>query len=295
MIKDTTLSTELTFAILPIFMPINPRTGKVVKATRKAEDTTEDEMEKNKKLEREIDPWKKHTIKEKLNVSVLENEIIGSFNNSGYYIFLNLPRPDLPQRKGYTLSIESDSFLSSRNFIDTDQFTSNKSNKSIAAFLFEKKLLKNTDKGSRFINSIIIYPSKKTILKLIINKVKSESSENGFEKPIRNAKVHLKKSHLRNSSRSQVDLTPNSVSSNDYDFSSFDELEQIETLEGTYDESYNSTLGVRNFIKFPDQNEAKFLLTIQLEGESEDTADKHPLEIKIEKAMTTSINVLILD
>ena len=43
MIKDTTLSTELTFAILPIFMPINPRTGKVVKATRKAEDTTEDE------------------------------------------------------------------------------------------------------------------------------------------------------------------------------------------------------------------------------------------------------------
>ena len=207
-------------------------------------------MEKNKKLEREIDPWKKYIVKEKLNVSVLENEIIGSFNNSGYYIFLNLPRPDLPQRKGYMLSIESDSFLSSRTFIDTDQFTSNKSNKSIAAFLFEKKLLKNTDKGSRFINSIIIYPSKKTILKLIINKVKSESSENGFEKPIRNAQVHLKKSHLRNS-RSQVDLTPNSVSSNDYDFSSFDELEQIETLEGTYDESYNSTLGSTELYQVP--------------------------------------------
>ena len=147
MIKDTTLSTELTFAILPVVMPINPRTGKIVKATRKAEDTTEDEMEKNKKLEREIDPWKKYIVKEKLNVSVLENEIIGSFNNSGYYIFLNLPRPDLPQRKGYMLSIESDSFLSSRTFIDTDQFTSNKSNKSIAEVLFEKKLLKNTDKG----------------------------------------------------------------------------------------------------------------------------------------------------
>ena len=99
-------------------------------------------MEKNKKLEREIDPWKKYIVKEKLNVSVLENEIIGSFNNSGYYIFLNLPRPDLPQRKGYTLSIESDSFLSSRNFIDTDQFTSNKSNKSIGHFFLKKNCSK---------------------------------------------------------------------------------------------------------------------------------------------------------
>ena len=42
MIKDTSLSTELTFAILPVVIPINPRSGKIVKATKKVEDNTED-------------------------------------------------------------------------------------------------------------------------------------------------------------------------------------------------------------------------------------------------------------
>ena len=153
-----------------------------------------------------------------------------------------------------------------------EQFNSATRNKSIVAYIFEKKLLKNTDKGSLFINSIITYPSKRTILKVVINKVKSnESSENGFEKPIRNAEVRLRKS-----SGSQGELTPNSVSSNNYVFSSFDDLEQIETLEGTYDESNNSILGILNFIKFSDQNEAKFLISVQLERESEDSTLINP-------------------
>ena len=39
MIKDTSLSTELTFAILPVVIPINPRSGKIVKAIKKVEDS----------------------------------------------------------------------------------------------------------------------------------------------------------------------------------------------------------------------------------------------------------------
>ena len=50
MIKDTSLSTELTFAILPVVMPINPRTGKIVKATKKVEDTTEDANREKQKI-----------------------------------------------------------------------------------------------------------------------------------------------------------------------------------------------------------------------------------------------------
>ena len=40
MIKDTSLSTELTFAILPVVIPINPRSGKIVKATKEGEDNS---------------------------------------------------------------------------------------------------------------------------------------------------------------------------------------------------------------------------------------------------------------
>jgi hypothetical protein len=293
MIKDTSLRTELTFAILPIVIPINPRSGKIVKPTKKQEDATEDpEIVKNRELEREIDPWKKYIVKENLGVSVLENEIRGAFNNSGYYIFLDLPQMDPPQPVGHTLSIESDSYLSSRHFVDMEQFNSESPNKSIVAYLFEKRLLKNTDKGNRVIKSIITYPSKKTVLKVVINKAKnSEYAEDQFEKPILNANLHLRKS-----GESGGELTPNSMSANVYVFSLFDEIAQIETIEGTYDESNNSILGVRNFIKFMNQTEAKFELVVQLEGiADENVANKFPLEVKIEKAMTTSINVLILE
>lgn len=298
MIKDTSLISELTFAILPVVIPINPRTGKIVKTTKKVEDTTEDpQIGKTKELEREIDPWKKNIVSEKLEVLAIENEIKGTFNNSGYYIFLNLPLPDVPQPTGHTLFIKSDSYLGSKNFIDMEQFNSDSANKSIVAksiiaYLFEKKLLKNTDIGSRFIKSIITYPSKKTILEIVLSKAKtSEIPENHFEKPILDAKVRLKKF-----SEDEDEFTPNSVSSNAYTFSSFDEMAQIETVEGTYDESPNSILGERKFIKFPNQKEAKFELVVNQDGSSEDaTANKFPLEVKIEKAMITSINVLILD
>jgi hypothetical protein len=298
MIKDTSLSTELTFAILPVVMPINPRSGKIVKATKKVEDSTEDpEIVKNKELEGEIDPRKKYIVKEKLGVFILENEIKSAFNSSGYYIFLNLPRPELPQPIGHTLFIESDSYLSLKNFIDMDQFNSDSANKSIVAksivaYLFKKELLKNTNISSRFIKSIIIYPSKKTILEIVLNKAKtSEIPENHLEKPILDAEVRLRKFSDR-----EDKLTPNSVSSNRYTFSSFDEIAQIEIVEGTYDESPNSILGERKFIKFPNQKEAKFELVVKQDGSSEDsTANKFPLEVKIEKAMITSINVLILE
>ena len=42
-----------------------------------------------------------------------------------------------------------------------------------------------------------------------------------------------------------------------YIFSSFDEMPQIETVEGTYDEAVNSILGERKFIKFPNQDGGK--------------------------------------
>ena len=307
MIKDTSLSTELTFAILPIVIPINPRSGKIVKATKKkVEGTPEDpEIDKNKELEREIDPWEKYVVKEKLEVFILENEIRGTLNSSGYYIFIHsvksddtdedLPVINTPQPIGHTLCIESDSYLSSKHFIDTDQFNSeskNRSkNRSIVAYLFEKRLLKNTDKGNRFIKNIITYPSKKTVLKVVINKAKYNWYANLIEKPVFNAKLLLRKF-----GDSGENFIPNSMSANVYVFSLFDENGQIETLEGTYDESINSILGVRNFIKFPDQKEAKFELIVQLEGLGDDgVANKFPLEVKIEKSTTTSLNVLILE
>jgi hypothetical protein len=177
-----------------------------------------------------------------------------------------------------------------------DQFNSESSNRSsnrsIVAYLFEKRLLKNTDKGNRFVKSIIIYPSKKTVLKVVINKAKYNwYSKNQIEKPVFNAKLLLRKF-----GDSGDELIPNSMSANVYVFSLFDEMGEIETLEGTYDESNNSILGVRNFIKFPDQKEAKFELIVQLEGLGDDSvANKFPLEVKIEKSMTTSLNVLILE
>ena len=99
MIKDTSLLTQLTFAVLPVVIPINPRTGRAVKAIKRVEDTTDDtEIARNTELEREIDPWKKYIVKEKLEVFVSENGIKGTFNSSGYYIFLDLPQWDLPTR-----------------------------------------------------------------------------------------------------------------------------------------------------------------------------------------------------
>ena len=292
MIKDTSLFTKLTFAILPIVIPINPRSGKIVKATKKVEGAAEgSESAKNKELEREIDPSKKYVVTEKLDVFVVENNVEGVFNSSGYYLFLNLP-----QSSGYTLLIRSDSYLSSKNFIDMEQFNDTSPDKSIIAYLFEKKLLKNTDigvnKGSQFIKSIITYPSKKTILKAVINKVNANGfPDNQPEKPILDAKVRLKKF-----GKSKDIISPDSISSNVYIFSSFDEMPQIEIAEGTYDETINYFLGIRKFIKFPNQKEAKFKLIVQTQHSGEDsTTDNLALELKIEKAMTTSINVLIIE
>jgi hypothetical protein len=292
MIKDTSLFAKLTFAILPVVIPINPHNGKIVQVAKKREGTTEDpESAKNKQLGREIDPSKKYVVKEKLELSVVENDIKAAFNSSGYYLFLNLP-----QSKGYTLLIRSDSYLSSKNVIDMEQFNDASADKSIVAYIFEKKLLKNTyedaDKGRPFIKSIITYPSKKTVLKAVINKVNTKGfTDNYSEKPVLDAKVFLEKVD-----GSEDEITPNSITSNVYDFSAFDEMPQIETVDGTYDEAANSFLGKKKFIKFPNQNEAKFELIVQPEQSSENsTTDRLPLELKIEKSMTTSINVLIIE
>ena len=221
MIKDTSLFTKLTFAILPVVIPINPRSGKIVTATKKEEGDTEDpESAKNiRELEREIDPSKKYVVEEKLEVFILENDKKGSRNNSGYYLFL-----DLPNSRGHTLFIKSDSYLTSKNFIDMEQFNDASADKSIIAYFFEKRLLKNTykdaDKSRPFIKSIITYPSKKTILKVVINKANTKAfSDNQSEKPVLDANVYLEKL-----SESEGEITSNSVSSNAYVFSSFDKI-----------------------------------------------------------------------
>lgn len=312
MIKDTSLSTELTFAILPVVIPINPRSGRIVKEIKKVEGTTEDAATlKNKALEREIDPRKKYVVREKLEVFVFENNMKGTFNSSGYYLFL-----DLPKESGHTLVIKSDSYLTSKNFIDMEEFDPDRRNtiesevmvdnierkvsadRSIMAYIFEKRLLKNTQ-DSPFIKSMITYPSKRTILKAIINKVNTEEfSENYFEMPIHEASVLLRRkiSERERESPDNALIAPNSVSENAFIFSGLDEMPQIGTYDGTYDEAVNSFLGRRKFMNFANQDEGKFELLIRLrQATADNTIKELMVELKLEQAMTTSINVLIIE
>ena len=312
MIKDTSLSTQLTFAILPVVLPINPRNGRIVKETKKVEGNTEDaESMKNKELEREIDPRKKYVLKEKIDVLILHSNIKGTYNSSGYYLFLNLPK-----ERGHTVVMKSDSYLTSRNFIDMEEFDPDRKNiiesevitdnierkasadRSIMAYIFEKRLLKNTQKDSPFIKNMIIYPSKKTMLKVIINKVNTdEFSENYFEKPILEATVLLRKkmSEPEDESPDNALIVPSSVSENAFVFSGLDDIPRIGTYDGTYDEADNSFLGRKKFINFANQKDGKFEVLIRPKQPiGNDIVKELMVELKIEKASTTSINVLII-
>jgi hypothetical protein len=310
MIKDTSLSPNLSFAVLPIVLPINPRNGRIVKEIKKRTTNGANNPGDDIEIKKEISPQKRYIVKEKLNIFVLEKDKISSKNNSGYYLFT-----DLPQSKGYTLIIKSDNFISSKNFIDMQEFDFDRKNivesetvegdnagkivsadRSILAFIFEKYLLKNTSDGNLFINSIVTYPSKKTILKVIINKVNTKDFFDNYpKKPILNTNVSLKKILIENDDEHP---SPNSVinsdfkSENEYIFSTLDDIPQLGSFEGSYDESDSSFIGKRKFLNFLNQNQGKFKLIILF---ADNPNKELSAELKIEKSMTTLINILIIE
>ena len=181
------------------------------------------------------------------------------------------------------------------------------SDRSIVACVFEKILLKNTEQNNLFLKSMIVYPSKKTLLRVIISKVNiAEFSFDYAEKPIQEAELLLRKKMSGDveegddDSHTNSSITPDSVSANVFTFSSLDEIPQVVTFEGTYDEAVNSFLGRRKFINLPDQDDGKFELIIRPAQtdvvDVENTTEKKlAIELKIEKAMTTLINILIID
>ncbi len=304
MSKDTSLTTDLTFAVLPVLLPINPRNGRIVKKAKQAQVIAEDDENTEEiEIEREIDPNKKYVVQEKLEIHILENNMTGTRNSSGYYLFL-----DLPQSKGYTLVMQSDTYLASKNFINMEEFDANRNiernvsaHRSVVGCVFEKHLLKNTEKDSPFIKSMIVYPSKKTVLRATINKVNTGSFSNNYpEKPILEVELSLRKkiSEGEDASPTNSLIAPDSVSINEFAFSSLDDIPGVNSVPGTYDEAVESFLGQRDFLNLPNQNDGKFELLIRLQQQIDggsNTTQELTVELKIEKAMTTLINILIIE
>lgn len=311
------ISTELAFAVLPIVLPINPRNGLILKKKdngNNSHDSDEESDPSNTPPESfvdEINPYSRYVVREKLNTCIIENNNTGIYNNSGYYLFLNLPKTPIRQ----TIMISSHNFLPIANLIEFGQFDFDRKNsndnptddttiqtksspdRSIIVYLFEKKLLKNTDNKNLFINDIMVYPSKDTVLRVIIHKFEGFDTRGD---PIKRSpkvinKVYLKKK-FKNSAKDLSDkfeiMSIKEETTGVYVFDSLQKLNKIGTFVGSYDEHELPLVGERSFISFKGQYQGKFWIVIE---NGNDTENKKKIEIKIENGMTTSINILIID
>jgi len=303
------LHTNLDFAILPVFIPLNPVNGTIVKVKKKAEGSVISDIDESidKNIDQEIDPLSIFIVRGNLNIRVIESNKKGIINSSGYHLFLNLPKS-----QGHTIELESNTYINFKNYIDfieydpdrkqtTPEFSEGTSiknrspDRSIIVYPIRKQLLNTISTPSTFIKGIVVYPSKKTILKVILRKLQLiDFNFDLHEKPITNANVFLKKKY-ENASKESSDkskISSTNEMSDVYEFSKLDSLKKVSVVEGSYDELEYSPLRAKEFINFEDQDKGKFYLVIK---DGNGSSIEMKLEVKIEKGMTTLLNVLIIE
>jgi hypothetical protein len=291
-VYDTTINTDLAIAILPIDLQSGQITNGIIKAHLYDDDYR-----------------------------------IGLLNNSGYYLFM-----DLETSSKYDVLLESDYYIPYKNNIDLKTFDYDarvnpnfeslmngneehdnkfkRPDRSLCIFLNNQYSLsefvnsgRNTSNNFSLIKYISLYPSKETRLQIILTKISrnvivdnddddvlTATRFTNHEIPILDAKVSIEKLvNAGNPLLTSIIIQSDINHENNYEFSTLDSH-----VISTPIIKSNSILGNRKYVKFDSvpNTDADVEININIQRNSKSlTVPK----IRLEKSMTTMINILIID
>ena len=254
-----------------------------------------------------------------LSASLLENHDIGILNNGGYHLFF-----DLDTSSRYNLILKSDYYIYYQNDIDLENFDYDervnpnfenllngnvnhdkkfkRSDRTVSIFLNYQISLNEFIKKENLVESFLIkhvtiYPSKKTDLKIILTRLISEvadgftniSSEN-YEVPVQDAQVSIeKKVNNNNPNLNTIVINTDVINKNIYEFSNLDPY----TVSSPILDS-KTILGNRKYVKFDAIPNTDADVEINLNIQKNSNKVIIP-KLRLEKSMTTIINILIID